>query len=328
MTPEEFQGTIVVVVPVRNEGVEIVRTIRDFRAKKAPGTNLIFSVVDDASEDACCHVLRRAADVALLSQSRPRGQGVARNVAVQQFLDQDVRGFVSIDAHMRISQFGLERLVLDAEQTGGFVCPRLNSLNTDEKRNKWNGHGGTWVWNTKFVPAEGQRKAERAGLWHHWTYRDPSITDGELQPVELLLGACYAFTPTAYRTIGGFQESRGEFGFFEQELALSAWFHGLPCHCNPGVEALHLFRISRPYQQVGVYPYWFNYVECLRTMFEDATFRRVFQPVLEANEPHWKTEGLLQWLLHTPTLDERHAAFAARRKHTDAEALAWLRIDA
>ena len=65
-----FKGKIIVVVPVRNEGPEIVRTIRDLRKSRAPGTNLHFFVVDDSSTDGCCKTLPNAPDITLTTNSK------------------------------------------------------------------------------------------------------------------------------------------------------------------------------------------------------------------------------------------------------------------
>ncbi len=332
MTPDKFEGKIVVIIPCRNEGLEIVRTVRDFRKSKAPGTDLHFFVVDDGSTDDCCTILRPARDITVFRNEEPQGQGRARNLGA--LLNLDARGLISCDAHMRIdTQHGIERMVLAAEAEQAVVGAVINNLEPDHK--KWNGCGGKWKWNTEPVPAEGERKAMRPGLWHTWTYRNTvhpnlpkvaNLREVDLKPVTLVNGAFYAFTPATYERMGGFIESEGLCGFFEQELNLNAWFHDVPRLCATDVQVRHLFRSARPYPNDGA-GYWYNYIECLRVMFDDATWRRVFEPVLLKHVSYAPTDAHIQYLLHAPSLAARHHVFALSANHTDAEALAWIGIE-
>src|SRR5437868_4360047 len=51
------QPAISVVIPARNEGIRIARTIESLAARRSQLFPLEFIVVDDASEDRCCSQL-------------------------------------------------------------------------------------------------------------------------------------------------------------------------------------------------------------------------------------------------------------------------------
>ena len=319
--PAEFKGQIVVLLPVRNEGPrahasipEVVMTIRDLRKQKAPGTDLRFAVVDDCSEDGCCSTLATAKDVTLWRSHRPQGQGIARNLGVLAF--PDARGYVSLDAHMRMeTQYGLERLVLDAEATGGIVgCMSHNLAKRDGKRGGiMQGAGSKWHTSTK------------GGIMNfnsNWCYARHLAKEPPLKEVALLSGQCYVFTRKWYDQVGGFNETLGLYGFFERDLCINCYFQKLPVLVNPRVQSWHWYRKDRPYEMTNIWR-WYGYVQCLRSMFRPDVWESTFLPKVEGAQKRLN-DPVLGFLLRDPHIDVLQAAFERKKKRTDEEVLEWM----
>jgi len=309
----DFEGRIVVVFPVRNEGVEIVRTIRDFRASAAGGTDLHFLVVDDHSEDGCCDILRGASDITLLSNSDPGGQIVTRNLPPLLFADQGVRGYVMCDAHERmLTQYGLERLVLAAERTRGIVGGVCRNLVLDKD---FQGVGSTWEW----LPEP--KGKHSAGLHHTWSY----ARNEELQPVNVLNGACYAYTDDVFerldRCLGVGRSCL--YGWYEADISLHCKWRRVPTHVHTGVHYRHLFRGPRPYHQTGAH-YWRGYTHALRVMFGERSWREIFEPVVAKHGT--KGDSVIEYLRRARELEYLSDAYAEQKVISDEEMLGWLGI--
>ena len=311
---ENFVGTIGVIMPVRNEGMAAVRTVRWFRQQRAPGTRLRFYIVDDASTDKCCDVFKAARDITLMRNSTPRGQGVCRTMGAVMGIGK-VDCYVSIDAHERLdTPLALELMAVSAAETGGIIgCLSGNLTNGKNFR----GAGHQWT-KHKRLGMKG-----RDLLASHWNYqRVPCQT---LMPVARPAGACYAFTPATYEALGGFAESHGLYGFFENDLAINARFKDLPILVDTNIVCLHAYRKQRPYSMTGL-GWWIGYVQSLRGMFRDDIWREVFLPGMADVRKRLKNP-LLEILIHDPHLADVQRAFEQRKKRTDEDVLAYMGIE-
>ena len=312
MEPKDFEGRIICIIPVRNEGVEIVRTIRDLRASKAEGTDLHFAVVDDASNDKCCDILSNARDITVFVNKEPRGQGVARTLGVTMFRGADA--YVSLDAHMRMeTKFGLETLALDAQETGGIVgCLSGNLANGKN----FYGAGSKW------------HNSTEGGIMNfasNWCYGRPQDNPPRLQEAQLLSGQCYVFTEATFDKLGGFGESHGLYGFFERDLSINAYFKGIPVNVNTQVQSWHWYRRNRPYHQTGQYRWW-GYIQCLRSMFRPDIWERYFLPAAQKAVTSNK-DVLMLYLMYDPHLAAIQRDYEPHKVRTDEEVLEWMGVD-
>lgn len=321
MNPADFQGRIIVVMPARNEGPEAVRTVRNLRKQKAPGTRLHFFVIDDGSTDGCCHILKPAKDITVITNPVPLGQGIGRSLGVFRYIDDPdaVRGFVEIDAHIRmLTPYGPESLVLAAEETGGIVGCRSAILDKPATESR---AGHTW---TKPKPGVDARSL----CAHQWAY----LPLGEKHKGPMLVqrdvpqGATYAFTGATFRKLGRFGESRGAYGFADIDIGVNCKFLGIPYLIHSGVASAHLYRKKRPYPMTGVW-WFYGYIECFRSMFRPDTWTRVFRPGLAAA---WKDidTPLLEYLLRDPHLEDRQQTYETRKVCTDEQVLEWMGLAA
>ncbi|HUW99406.1 MAG TPA: glycosyltransferase family A protein [Phycisphaerae bacterium] len=302
-----FEGRIVVVMPVRNEGVKAVETVRQLRAMKAPGTHLHFAVVDDGSTDRCCEIFKPARDCTVWRNVEPMGQGVARNLGV---LAQEADAYLSIDAHIEIGPHDAEKLAVLAEESGGVVGCLSGSL-----ANRKNFRGCGHRWERKPNPVG------RAIMGSVWNYH--RVDTRALIPVHRHAGACYAFTRKTYDRFGGFGETRGLYGFFERDLAVRCRFTGVPQLVYPDALAWHWYRKNRPYRMTGL-GYWQGYVESLRTTFRPDVWKRVFEPAARRTNDSRLHDPVLDWMLRDPRLLILQADFERKKVVSDEEVLGWL----
>lgn len=310
--PAAFSGTGVVIMPVRNEGDWPMKTIESFRASKAPGTDLRFVVIDEANKGSSVQDLGREPDVIYLSSlTEPTGQGIARSRAVFATRGLKPRAYLSIDAHMDMrTQFGAERLWLSAEQTGGLVQARSGVI-AKQTDLRWKG----CKWAVQHKPA----------LVRPDTTHDFDLTGGPLKPIDIMAGACYAFTPATFDMLGGFAECFGYYGWYERDLAVNCRFQGIPQHCDNRVMCWHHYRKVRPYPMGGVWRVR-GYVQSFRKMFRPDIWERVWLPwALAVQTKHH--DPIIDYLIHAPWILDLNAAFEGRKVVTDEEVLDWMGVD-
>ena len=311
MEPKDFEGRIVCIIPVRNEGVEIVRTIRDLRASKAEGTDLHFAVIDDGSTDGCCEILHRARDITVLTHDVPRGQGIGRTLGVTMFRGADA--YVSLDGHMRMeTKFGLETLALNAIDSGGIVgCLSGNLANSKN----FYGAGSKW------------HNSTDGGIMNfasNWCYARPKENPDHLRETQLLSGQCYVFTEATFDKFGGFGESYGLYGFFERDLGINTYFRGIPQLVNTQVQSWHWYRRNRPYPMTGRYRWW-GFVQCLRSRFRPDIWQRVFLPAAQKAVTHSK-DAFMLYLMRAPWLAALQREYEPLKVRTDEDVLEWMGV--
>lgn len=304
-----FEGTIVIVMPARNEATQVTETIRNFRKSKAEGTTLRFGLLNDASADGCCERAKGARDVVFLESKKgqPMGQGIGRSRLVYATRHLEPRAWISIDAHERMpTMHGLETLALDAERTGGIVQARSGNM---AKGNLLGWRGCKWA-------------LEKTGaVIKPETSHDYRIEEG-LMPVELHAGACYAFTWDTFEKLRGFGESYGFYGFFERDLAVNTRFLGMTQHCESRVTAFHFYRKQRPYGQSGIWRVR-GMVQCWRRAFRPEVWEEVWRPYVEAVQKKQK-DPVVDYLLNALWLEDAQKQYQERKVRTDEEVLAWM----
>ena len=302
-------------IPVRNEGVEIIRTVRSFRAAAGRGTELRFFVVDDGSvpHRRDCEPLRRAKDIRVLTNREPRGEGVSRNAGAYAAIDWGADGIVWTDAHMRMEtpqSRGFEALILAAMETQGVICATCLSM---DATSRFVGNGASFVWREEHETRADGRK-EPPGLRLTWAYSRKEL----LEPVQAIYGACYAMTVKTFETLGGWMDTAGLYGYGEQALSIRAWFQGIGRFCHTGVRVRHLFRGPRPYPMSG-FGYWQNYVLCNRVLFGERTFEDVFLPLAK----RYCDDASILFLAKSEAPAQSARAFAGKKVRTDREFLSF-----
>lgn len=211
-------------IPARNEGPHLRRTVESVRRSVPAGTEVI--VVDDGSTDGCADFLRAGSQLALLLPPDPEGERLgaagARNRAA---VAANGDTLVFLDAHVELPAGWSEALLATLEDDAiGAVCPAIAVLGHERQR----GYGLRW---------------QAADLGVEWL---PSSGD-DSGIVPLLPGACVAMRRDVFFASGGFDRGLFPWGSEDAELSLRLWRLGYELRVVPSVEVAHLFRDRHPY---------------------------------------------------------------------------------
>ena len=313
-----YTGRIVYIIPARNEGPWVRRTIRSLRRQKAPGTDMRFFVVDDGSTDGSCKGLDEAKDTTVVRNEQPIGQGRARSLGV--YANPDADAYISIDAHEELdTPFGAEIMALAAAETGGVIGCLARRL---ESKSNSCGAGARWV--CQVLPLKTDSSRRKAFLKTSWFGKNGQV----MAPVDLHGGAFYAFTRDTFERLGGFAESEGRHGFFERGLAVQAKFRGVPLLVHTGVSVRHLYRTKKTGPKAGYKrgwaDVWYSYIECFRSMFRPDIWERVFRSALD----DVRQDATMRYLLSAHKLAARQVAFEPTKLVSDEEVVRWMGLGA
>ena len=274
-----------IILPCRNEGINIYNTVRSMLTAK---TSLPYEiiVVDDGSADACCDFLKLGGEPSLIKLITTANQGAARarNLGAAQ-----ARGEILVfcDAHVTVPDQWLD-LLADAltQPRVDAVTPVIGSLENP----KYIGFGQTW---------DNQ-------LISRWL--PPTA---ELTPVPLGPAGCLAITADVFHAVGEFEHDFRVWGFEDTELSLKLWLFGYRVYVTPFLKVLHLFRTAQPYQ-VTPYHYYYNMLRMAYLHFKPDRL----QQVLNILKPHEHAAAVLADLTLGNILEQRESYFK-RRVHDD-----------
>lgn len=209
------------IIPARNEGLNVINTLNSiFQCRNATPFELI--VVDDGSEDGCCHFLRkpdRPKNIKLVNTGGV-GSARARNAGAASAAG-DI--LIFCDAHIFVEDNWIDRLVesIDSGRVDA-VCP---AIAPHDRSNDLAG-GFTWDDSLRFI----------------WLPRPP-----KLSPVPLLPGGCMAVRAGVFFNVEGFDRGFIVWGREDEEISLKMWLFGYTLGVNPDVKVRHVFRQRHPY---------------------------------------------------------------------------------
>jgi GT2 family glycosyltransferase len=210
-----------VVVPSRNEGDYLRRTVNNLLAGLSPTDEVV--VVDDWSTDGSVPVLCSGRYRRVRVLRPPRHLGVAR---ARNFGARHARGDVIVfsDAHVAASRGWLRPLLAAVTPSEvGAVGPVLSVMHHPETK----GYG------LRFSD-------EATNLeWLDWK-------DSEPYPVPVLPGFFIAMRRDVFSATGGFDPGMTNYGMEDPELSMRLWTFGYQCRLVPGVDVAHLYRRVLP----------------------------------------------------------------------------------
>ena len=206
-----------VVVPCRDEGEMLARTLESIAASRGPSYEVI--VVDDQSRDPVePHNLAGAR----LVRGPGLGPAAARNagaaVAKAEFL-------VFVDAHVLVPPDWLEILLAIFRRYPGLAAVSPGIAAEDNPRRT--GYGLTWD----------------ARLNVRWLSRPL----GTLAEVPLLPGGCLAVRRQVFLAAGGFDRGFRGYGHEDEEISLRLWLLGHQLAATGEFSIVHRFRPRFPY---------------------------------------------------------------------------------
>ncbi|RBP88738.1 GT2 family glycosyltransferase [Cytobacillus firmus] len=217
MRPEKLVKTSLI-LPVKNEGIHIKNTILSILKTKTNHSYEII-VVDDGSEDQCCHFLEEEQEKIKLIKTNSAGAAKARNIGAEHASG---KYFIFCDAHMFFKDYFIDSLVAPIENgIADAVNPGIADFMNPEKK----GYGYTW--NEQLEPK--------------WK------TDiKKLSKVPLLAGGCLAISKEVFQYINGFENGFKVWGREDEEISLKLWLMGYRCFAEPKCTVFHVFRTESP----------------------------------------------------------------------------------
>lgn len=285
---EGFKPEASIIVPCKNEGSNVKMTVDSILAA-SPGDNIEMIVVDDGSDDGCCHFLtesRRYHRITLLP-SPGLGAARARNLGATAARGETL---IFCDAHITVPE-GWAETLLDTFKHPGVdaVSPAIGSMDNPDAV----GYGQTW-------------NGRLESLWL------PPPGDMDITAVPLLPGGCLAVRAGAFRRVGGFDNGFIVWGYEDVELSFKLWLFGYRLYVNPSVKILHLFRKKHPY------PVTMDHVHYNLTRMAYSHFKNErIDKVLDLVESGGPSEKIIRDVLKGGAMEQRLHYFARRRYDDD-----------
>jgi GT2 family glycosyltransferase len=244
-TPPEVS----IVAPCYNEGERLYQTLEALR--DSTGVSYEVIVVNDASSDSCCDLLRsepsRFANTLLVDLDERHGVAQARGMGAGQAR---APVLVFMDAHCFPRRGWLEKLLAEIDKPdAGIVAPQISSA----------GNPGATTFGLTL------RDKDLGVEWLPWRGAEP-------YPVPLAGGGCMLMTRDFYQTIGGFDAMRS-FGLEDVELCIRTWLSGYTVTLVPGAEVAHCFK-EKPFP-VGWHDHLYNRLRTAVLHFDDAQLERI-----------------------------------------------------
>ena len=283
----EFENNpyVSVIIPVRNEGIHLKKTIESLHAVKTMYPFEII-VVDDGSTDNCCDFIRSNTNDGQIKLKVTKGLGssMARNSGA------DIASgeyFIFCDAHLTFEDNWMENLL---EPIVNGIADASNPGIADSRNPESIGFGYTW--NHKLEPTWNVEKES--------SFYSP-----------LLAGGCLAISSKVFFDVGGFERGFKVWGREDEEFSLKLWLFGYRCIVQPKITILHLFRPSSPPFKITWDDINWNFLRLAYSHFNQDRINKCCS-LIEYSAPL----DLQYQLLQGDILDQREH-YLSRRKYDD-----------
>ncbi|WP_066639778.1 glycosyltransferase [Desulfolucanica intricata] len=277
---------ISIIIPSRNEGAMLQKTVDSFLKTKSHFFTEIIIVNDGSTDSSTTFLQSQKYKLENLRLFNTGGIGLARakNLGASRALG-DI--LVFSDAHIKVKPDWLDIIIksfdipkLDA------VTPGIGSFDPGSST----GYGQNWD----------------ADLQIQWLPQPQDIS-----PVPLAPGGFTAIKKVVFNNVGGFDPDFRSFGFEDVELSLRLWLFGYRIYTNPFVRVKHLFRKELPYH-VPPIDYFYNF---LRMAFSHFNLKRINKSIkLIRNCVNF--ERVISELVLSDVREQRKK-YLKRRKHSD-----------
>lgn len=215
------KNNVSIIIPAKNEGINILNTIKSIISSK---TNMSYEIiiVDDGSKENRPHYYEKYFYDKPIIIKVSKGLGVA---GAKQFGSRYATGKILLfcDAHVFVEDLWLDKLAEPLEKGElDAICPSIAPHDGPHHC----GYGQTWDSNLGIQWLPNPRK---------------------ISTVPLLPGGCMAVKSSIFHKIGGFDEGFQIWGYEDGEISLKLWLMGYRIGVHPRVKILHVFRKKFPY---------------------------------------------------------------------------------
>jgi GT2 family glycosyltransferase len=289
MSPGQ-SSPVSIVIPARNEGAWVKRTVDAVMETANPLIHQVI-VVDDQSTDGCCEPLRGldpSSRVSVISGTAS-GSAAARAFGASRATSDLL---VFLDAHVLPEAGWLEVLLaaLDDPTVG------LAGLGVrDVEYPAVVGYGYTFV-DENLTPG-----------WADWRGTEPRENP-------CISGCCIGVRREVFEEIGAFDPGHRRWGVEDVELSLRAWFLGYRCVVSPSRHVSHYFRHDKPRNYaISWEEYDVNLLRCAWTYFSG----RRLQAILAGARKRENYERSWQSVVDDQDFWRRRESLRARFQHDE-----------
>jgi glycosyltransferase involved in cell wall biosynthesis len=209
-----------IVIPVRNEGDRVSRTVKSIVAGRSRPFPLEIVIVDDASSDGCCETVPETIKgydhVRLVLRRLDHWSGIpyARNRGVE---SSTFPICLLTDGNTRFPE------AWDIQIWNHFCRGRILAGTIADMASSFRGYGCTLL-----LPSMGVSWIPMAGPYHGY--------------VPVASSACTVISRTMFHQLGGYDETLPLYGAAEPEFSVRAWLSGYEIVNIPDLVIYHWFR--------------------------------------------------------------------------------------
>ena len=215
--PSEQDKLLTIIIPFKNEGIEVEKTVVSIRATSRRFMNIL--LLNDTSDDEYDYELI-AKEYGCLYYRNPENLGVAgsRDFAIFNLIKTEY--FMILDAHMRFDENNWDDriLTLAQEHPNDIICSSTIEMTRDKDfyynengKRKIRGTVGAWL--------------NELPMWGcYWNNKDLYVK-GNLVSIPCVLGACYVSSKEHWKKIGGLKFLR-KYGLDEQLMSIKNFMYG------------------------------------------------------------------------------------------------------
>lgn len=236
------EGDITVIIPFKNEGYEIEKTVASVRGTAPKNVPII--LINDGSEDGYDYKwIADTFNCVYIENKESIGVAQSRDLGVEK---SETPYFMLLDGHMRFYQTDWYDKII--EYLTEHPTSILSSETTVISKNK----------NDEYSNEDGESHYSGAGAYVNmeeegwqftgkWTHvKLPGYEDKELLPTSCIMGACYCSTKTWWTYIGGLY-GLILWGQDEPLISIKSWLAGGDVFLMKNIRAGHVYREKAPY---------------------------------------------------------------------------------
>ena len=296
------------IVPFRNEGVEVEKTVQSIRAT---ASDVSIILINDNSKDAFDYE-----DVAIrygckyIEHSEPIGCGASRDEGVSQC---DTEFFILLDSHMRFYNMDWDIRIVELlkKYPESIICSQTSVIEKNENSFYINENGKT----SKVVAMGSKFNTEDSRLFDvKWTNNILEKTDEpKMNKVVCVLGAGYCSSVKWWNYIKGLSGLH-IYGLDEGLMSFKTWCYGGTCYILDDFVIGHVYREKSPFvNRTDVLES--NRIFCYNAYLDEFTKRRCLDALKErlGTDLYNKAEKIYSsrsWLM-----EECKKDFKQKKKH-------------
>ncbi len=231
---------ITVIIPFRNENVEVERTVQSILATSNKTKILL---IDDSSNDAFDYnALAYLYNIDYIRLEKRKGVAQCRNIGVDL---STTKYCLLLDAHMRFYEDNWDISLIDKLENNpnSIICSNTVVIHKSENNIYYNEDGIKRI--TTYGASVNLDYTKERCFKHAWNYKKINAQNNLIK-IPSVLGAAYAFNKKWWNEIHGLN-GLITFGLDEALMSIKSWMFGGNCYLKNDWFVGHIYRQKQPY---------------------------------------------------------------------------------